>query len=275
VLATLGAVPGLSVAPQDPSFASKAYLQGDPVAVVLLVRNGGNAAVDVAFEVAQAPNVGGPWPGLAFSRPTVRIEPGGVTTTTLSFQVPEDARDGTENVLNVSARTEGLTATTELHAIVNPTVTVSVQAIPLSKVVTPGNSTTYTIIVANNGSLRHTYRIIYCVSLPNAIPCQGNATLGLGGWSVAVDQTPFTLNHDESRSFQLAVQAPRGALPKTDKLSLQIEAISADPNLRFRDYKILITSVVEPAPIVRPTPGPEFAVFAAIGLAAVAVRRRW
>jgi uncharacterized membrane protein len=273
--ATVGAVPRLGIGLVDPSYRDRGVFQGESHDVVLEVRNSGNARLEVQYELTQQPNVGRPWEA-ALTRTTGFVEAGGVTTNTLSVLVPFEALNGTENRFNVSIRAEGAQAHVPVRLVVNPQFTASIEVIPQSKVVAPGKSTTYSVVVANNGTLREEYRLVYCVALPDLIPCLGNATLGLGGWSVALDTSPFTLDRGQSKSFQLAIAAPRGAIPGTDKLALQVEVVSTNPDHRLRDTERVLTPVLEES-VARPpptfTPGLEAALVLA-GLGAAAILRR-
>lgn len=270
VNATVGAVPRLGLGLADRSYGDRAVFQGEEHSIVFEVRNSGNARLEVAYDLTQQPNVGPAWEA-SLARTSGVVEAGGVTSNTLALVVPFDARNGTENFFNVTVRGEGAAASASFRLVVNPQFTAGIDVVPQSKVVAPGKSVAYSVVVANNGTLRETYKLVYCVALPDLIPCVGNATTGLGGWSVALDTTPFTLDHDQSKSFQLAVGAPRGAIPNVDKLALQVEVYSENPEHVFRDTRVVITSVQEDvAPPPRPafTPGFEaMGILAALGCA--------
>lgn len=276
--ATLGAVPRLSLSLLDTGQRDRQVFQGDEINVQVLVRNDGNARLDLAYDLTQAPNIGGPWEA-NLSRTSGLVERG-VSTNTLSVRVPAEARNGTENFFTVTARGEGVEANLTLRMVVNPTFTAAIDVIPQSKVVAPGKSVAYDVVVANNGTLRETYRLAYCLARVREeqplVPCVGNQTQGLGGWGVALDTSPFTLERNQSRSFHMTVAAPRGALPRVDKLALQVEVVSTNPLHLIRDVKVVITSVVEDTPTPPPprTPGFEpLLLLAAAGLA-LAFRRR-
>jgi hypothetical protein len=284
VNAAVGAVPRLALALADPGFADRPVFQGDEVAIVVEVRNGGNARQELVYDVTQEPNVGPAWEA-QLSRISDRVDAAGVSTNTLTIRVPVEALNGTANAITITARGDGVQASTKARLVVNPQFTVSLSVIPQSKVVAPGKSGVYNLVVANNGTLRESYQLVFCNlgSPPRvAIPCLGNSTIGLGGWSVALDTSPFTLDHDQSRSFQMAIAAPHGAIPGVDKLTLQVEAISATPYLaypshQFRDFKLVLTSVGEPEAVRTPpsvTPGFEVALLGLGAVAAAAVLRR-
>lgn len=273
--ASVGALPRLGIALADPGLRDRAVFQGDEMAIVLQVQNSGNARLEVVYDLTQDPNVGALWEA-SLSRTTGIVEAGGVTTNTLQVSVPFDAANGTENFFNVTVRGEGAQASASLRLVVNPIFTGAFQVIPQSKVVAPGKSVTYQAIAANNGTLREQYRLVYCVALPDLIPCLGNATLGLGGWSVALDTSAFVLDHGQSKGFQMAVAAPRGAIPGVDKLVLQVEIIGTNPEHRFRDTKVVITSVEEETPPQKPpafTPGFEAAIVVPAVLASALLAR--
>lgn len=273
---TIAAVPRLGLGLADQSYLDRGVYQGEEHQVTFEVRNSGNSRLEVAYDLVQQPNLGSPWEA-SLSRTSGNVEAGGVTTNTLTVLVPFEARNGTENVFNVTARGEGAQASTSFRLVVNPQFTAAIEVIPLSKVVAPGRSVTYNVVVANNGTLRETYRLVYCVALPDTIPCIGNATTGLGGWSVALDTSAFPLGPGTSRSFHLAVGAPRGAIANVDKLVLQVEVVSANLDHRLRDTKLVLTSVQEAAAPTPPAPTPGFeaaAAIAALGAAVLARRKR-
>lgn len=276
--ATVGAVPRLALAFDNPLDADRAVFQDDDVDIVVQVQNPGNQRLQLDYAVDQRPNVGAPWEA-SLSRASGAIDPGGVSTNTLTVHVPSDAANGTESIFSVSARGEGVFANVSARLVVNPIYTGTLDVIPQSKPVAPGKSSQYSIVVANNGTLRELYRLVFCKALPGNIPCLGNATLGLEGWSVALDTGPFSLEHGQSKGFQMAVAAPRGAIAGVDKLVLQVEVISTNIEHHFREFRLVITSVEEPPP---PNPKPPSVVpgfepalaLLAAGSAVLAARRR-
>ncbi|HEV8358857.1 MAG TPA: hypothetical protein VGR28_00225 [Candidatus Thermoplasmatota archaeon] len=278
---TLGAVPRMSIALLDGGDRDRIVLQGDQVNVLLAVRNSGNARLEVGYDLQQTPNVGEPWEA-QLSQTSSVLGAGDVSTNTLSVVVPPDAPNGTENVFNILARSEGVQSNVTVRMVVNPTFTASIEVSPPSKIVNPGKSVAYTVVVTNNGTLREEYRLAYCLARVREdnpfIPCVGNATAGLGGWAVALDTSAFFLDHNQSRSFHMTIAAPRGALPRVDKLALQVEVVNVNPLHPLRDVKLVITSVEEEVPAPpppKPVPGFEpLAVLAGLALAFAAFRRQ-
>ncbi|MCA1814166.1 MAG: hypothetical protein LC624_09485 [Halobacteriales archaeon] len=277
-LASVAGQPRVVLGLQDASQVDKAVFQGDDVTVVVQVANPGNQRVELSYELEQRTNVGQDW-SASLSRTSGSVDAYGVTTVSLSLRVPFNAQNGTENVLTVTARGEGVLSNVSARLVVNPIFTASISVIPQSKVVVPGKSVLYDVVVSNNGTLREQYKLVFCRALPDQVPCIGNATLGLEGWSVALDGNPFYLDHGESKAFQLSVAAPRGAIAGVDKLALQVEVVSTNPFHKLRDSRLVITGVQEQgnanAPKPTFTPGPEMPL--ALGLvaaAAWAARRR-
>lgn len=264
-------------------------LQGQESQFVVAAHNRGNTPFNINFGVSQDPSDGVNWQ-VELNPSIASASPGASTLSILTVKAPSNALNGTENVVTVRAQTDGLTPTAELLLVVNPHFGVSLTVNPLSRTAFEGRAANYTLLVTNNGSLTSSFRLHTCVVGPvtsgaavrpgHNVPCFGNATEDLHGWSVSIDQNPFTLGRGQTREFLLVVDPPSGAAPG-EKLSLQVDVVSARTEEGARAFVVATTNVIEPPPFEDPfkerereQPGFELLLAAAaVGIVAARMRR--
>lgn len=245
----------------DVDTSERSIQQGGTIEIQPQIANQGNTREPIEIRVRQDASWAIAIDGTETDRASYTLDPGETTNATVEISAPGDAPRGTRNTLDLVAHPEdgGTQSSASLSVVVEPSYGAAFEVPGEAVEVEPGQTVDTEVTVLNDGNTEDTFTldVISNASNPEHL------------WRAELSPQKVTLEGDGEETFTVSVDVPRGAL-ETESATITLQATSSATGDRVGEasYELTVPEETEDSPTSA------VIALAAIGLAALAVRRR-
>ncbi|PSG96002.1 hypothetical protein BRD56_13000 [Thermoplasmatales archaeon SW_10_69_26] len=235
--------------------------QGNSITLEPEVTNAGNTREPITLRVGQDAAWTVSIDGDETSRSSTTLDAGGSQDRTVTVSAPSDAAKGTRNTFTLSAQPQdgGTSERADVAVVVEPSYGAAFQVPTETVDVDPGQTVNTEVTIVNDGNTRDTFTV-------NAASEASNPQ---NLWGTDLSSTSITLDGDGEETITVTTDVPRQAQPgETATVTLEATSSATGDQVGEASYELAVPEETEDSPTSLAL------ALAAVGLAAVALRRR-